>query len=264
MRTIAIVNQKGGTGKSTTAVNLAAALAEHGRRVLIIDLDPQYSATSWYAVANPGGGLSDLFMEPEAGTLQNLIRETATPGVSIVPASPKLTSAERSIAGDSGAETILREKLDGLQSDLFDYVLIDCPGNLGLLTGNALTAVQEVLIPVESHVMGVQGLAQLMQKVEQVKKRLNPGLAVAGILACRVDSRTRHSLEVVVMLRERFPDATYRTVIRENVKLAECPSMGCPITKYAPTSNGAEDYRKLANEVIGQESRGGYVKAANG
>src|SRR5258708_524412 len=114
MRTIAIVNQKGGTGKSTTAVNLAAGLAELGRRVLIIDLDPQYSATSWYAVANPSGGLSDLFIEPDTATLKDLVRETATTGVSIVPATPKLSSAERSIAGDSGAETILREKLLGL------------------------------------------------------------------------------------------------------------------------------------------------------
>lgn len=264
MRTIAIVNQKGGTGKSTTAVNLAAALAERGRRVLIIDLDPQYSATSWYAVANPGGGLSDLLMEPETVALKDLMRETGTAGVSIVPATPKLSSAERALAGDSGAETVLRQKLSELPGGLFDYVLIDCPGNLGLLTGNALTAVQEVLIPVESHVMGVQGLAQLLQKVEQVRKRLNPGLTVTGILACRVDSRTRHSLEIVETLRERFSDTTYQTVIRENVKLAECPSMGCPIMTYAPTSNGSEDYRKLALEVIAQEGRGEHVKAANG
>lgn len=264
MRTIAIVNQKGGTGKSTTAVNLSAALAERGRRVLIIDLDPQYSATSWYAVANPGSGLADLLIEPDSVALKDLIRETGTAGVNIVPATPKLGSAERAIAGDSGAETVLREKLSQLPGGSFDYVLIDCPGNLGLLTGNALTAVREVLIPVESHVMGVQGLAQLMQKVEQVRKRLNPGLTVTGILACRVDSRTRHSLEVVETLRERFSETTYRTVIRENVKLAECPSMGCPIMTYAPASHGSEDYRQLALEVIEQEGRGEHGKAATG
>jgi chromosome partitioning protein len=264
MRSIAIVNQKGGTGKSTTAVNLGAALAEQGRRVLIIDLDPQYSATSWYAVDKPDGGLADMLMEPDTVSLKDLVRQTATERVSIIPATPKLGSAERVLAGDSGAETVLREKLSELPGDLFDYVLVDCPGNLGLLTGNALTAVQEVLIPVESHIMGVQGLAQLMQKVEQVKKRLNPDLTIAGILACRVDSRTRHSLEVVETLRERFTQTTYQTVIRENVKLAECPSMGCPIMAYAPASHGSEDYRQLGKEVIAQERRGAHGKTATG
>ena len=263
MRTIAIVNQKGGTGKTTTAVNLAAALAEHGRKTLVIDFDPQYSATSWFAVENPGGGLYDLLAEPETVALKDLVRQTKTEGVSIIPSSPRLAAAERALAGDSGAETILREKLAELPAELFDYVLIDCPGSLGLLTGNALTAVREVLIPVESHVMGVQGLAQLLQRVEQVRKRLNPDLVVGGILACRVDSRTRHSIEIVETLRERFPDKTYQTVIRENVRLAECPSMGCPIMAYAPASAGSEDYRKLAEEVMRQETGDGYEQAAN-
>jgi chromosome partitioning protein len=131
--------------------------------------------------------------------------------------------------------------------------LIDCPPNLTILSVNALTAVREVLVPVECHVMGLQGLAQLLQTVELVKKRLNPELFITGILACRVDQRTKHGMEVVDKLRSRFPDVTYKTIIRENVRLAECPSMGEPITAYAPASPGAEDYRDLAREVICQE-----------
>jgi chromosome partitioning protein len=132
---------------------------------------------------------------------------------------------------------------------------VDCPPNLTILSVNALTAVREVLVPVECHVMGLQGLAQLTQTIDLVCKRLNPEIFITGILACRVDQRTKHSIEVVEKLRTRFPEKTYRTVIRENVRLAECPSMGEPITAYAPTSPGAEDYRRLAQEVISHEEK---------
>jgi chromosome partitioning protein len=266
MRVIAIVNQKGGTGKTTTAVNLAAALGERGRAVLLIDLDPQYSTTTWYAVPNPGRGVFDLFAEPNQTHLKDLIHQTAAENVSLVASSAWLVGAEKALSTEPGAETILREKLNELPRDSFAYVLIDCPPTLGILTVNALTAVKEVLVPVESHVMGLQGLAQLLQTLDVVRKRLNHDLRISGILPCRVDQRTNHSGEVVAKLRARFPDVTYRTGIRENVRLAECPSMGEPITSYAPTSNGAEDYRKLAEEIIGQEPEETirYGKAANG
>jgi chromosome partitioning protein len=255
VRTIAIVNQKGGSAKTTTSVNLAATLAEQGRRVLIIDLDPQHSATTWYDVTEGGRGVFDLFAEPEQTRLDSLIFETTTPGVWMVPSSPWLVGAEKALSTEPGAEQLLREKIKELASGRFDYLLIDCPPTLGVLTVNALTAVTEVIVPVECHVMGLHGLAKLMQTVETVKKRLNASLGITGIVACRVDNRTKHGREVVEKVKERFPQLLYQTMIRENVRLAECPSQGVPITAYAGSSSGAEDYRQLAAEVIAQEGK---------
>lgn len=253
MRTIACVNQKGGTGKTTTSVNLSAALAELGQHVLLIDLDPQYSTTTWLAVANPGRGVFDVFAEPST-KLNTLIRESGVNGLSVVPASPWLVGAEKALAGEPGAETILREKLEDVRDGSFDYLIIDCPPTLGVLTVNALASVDEVLVPVECHVMGLHGLAQLQQTVELVRKRLNPSIRISGIVPCRLDLRTNHGPEVVAKLKAKFPQNVL-TAIRENVRLAECPSMGEPITSYAPTSPGAEDYRKLAEEILNQEDK---------
>jgi chromosome partitioning protein len=255
MRTIAIVNQKGGSCKTTTAVNLAATLAERGRRVALLDLDPQYSATTWYAVPNPGKGVLDLFAHPDEVRLEDLLHETGVPNVSIIPSSVWLVGAEKALAGEPGAETLLRHKLKEFPTSVFDYFLVDCPPNLTILSINALAAVREVLVPVEGHVMGLHGLAQLCRTVDVVCKRLNPEICITGILPCRVDQRTNHSLEVVEKLRAKFPDKIYKTVIRENVRLAECPSMGEPITFYAPECAGAQDYRQLAEEVIAQENK---------
>lgn len=262
MRTIAIVNQKGGTGKTTTAVSLGATLAEKGKRVLLVDLDPQYSTTTWLATNIVGRGVFDIFAEPAATNLIDLVKDTSTPNLSLVGASAWLVGAEKALSTEPGAETIFREKVAALPVDSFDYLLIDCAPTLGVLTVNALTAAKEVLVPVECHVMGLQGLAQLLQTVDLVRKRLNPHLRIAGILACRLDQRTNHGTEIVAKLRSRFPE-TFRTAIRENIRLAECPSMGEPITAYAPNSSGAEDYQALAEEIIEQESKGGYQHAAN-
>jgi chromosome partitioning protein len=264
VRRIAIINQKGGAGKTTTTVSLGAALAERDKRVLIIDLDPQYSATTWLAVHPVGQGVFDLFAETERSQLKDLIQATTTANLSLVGSSAWLVGAEKALANEPGAETILRDKLATVENE-FDYVLIDCPPTLGVLSINALTAVNEVLVPVAAQVMNLHGIAQLHQTIELVKKRLNPQLHFAGILACRLDQRTNHGPEIVLKLRERFPE-TLRTTIRENVKLAECPSMGEPITSYAPTSAGAEDYRALADELMQQEQQeegGEYAKAAN-
>ena len=261
MRPIAIINQKGGSGKTTTTVSLGAALAERGQRVLVIDLDPQYSATTWLAIQPVGRGIFDLFAETEKTQLQDLIQATTTPNLSLVGSSAWLVGAEKVLASEPGAEIILRDKLASIEND-YDYLLIDCPPTLGVLSVNALTAVREVLVPVEAHVMGLQGLAQLVQTIDVVKKRLNARLRIAGILACRLDQRTNHGPEILAKLRARFPE-TLNTAIRENVKLAECPSMGEPITSYAPTSAGAEDYRALAEELMLQEG-GRHAKVANG
>jgi chromosome partitioning protein len=261
MRRIAIINQKGGAGKTTTTVSLGAALAERDKRVLIIDLDPQYSATTWLAIHPVGRGVFDLFAETEKTQLQDLIQPTTTPNLSLIGSSAWLVGAEKALAAEPGAEIILRDKLSTVEND-FEYVLIDCPPTLGVLSVNALTAVNEVLVPVAAQVMNLHGIAQLHQTIELVKKRLNPQLRFAGILACRLDQRTNHGPEIVAKLRSRFPE-TFLTTIRENVKLAECPSMGEPITSYAPSSAGAEDYRALAEELMAQEQGGDYAKAAN-
>lgn len=251
MRTIAIANQKGGSGKTTTSVNLAAALGEKGRRVLLLDLDPQHSATAWFGVNHGGKGILAIFTDD--GNLADFVQAAGAAGVDLVPSSTWLVGVEKILAGEVGPETILRRQLARLAPDRWDYLLIDCPPTLGLLTINALAAVRELLVPVEAHVMALSGLAQLLRTVEVVRDRLNPDLHISGILACRVDARTRHAREVVEQLRERSGDLVYRTVIRENIRLAECPSFGQPITQYDPKSAGAADYRALAEEIITQE-----------
>jgi len=249
MRKLAVTNQKGGSGKTTTAVNLSAALGEKGRKVLLIDLDPQSSATAWLGVKDAGRGLFDIFANNERIT--NIVRNTEAPGVQLVPASAWLVGTEKALAGEVGGETILKRELANISG--FDYAIIDCPPSLGILTINALAAAEELIIPVEAHVLALAGLAQLLQTVDKVKERLNTQLQIAGILACRVDARTRHSQEIVDQLRSRFGPQIYKTVIRENIRLAEAPSFGQDILRYDPKSNGAEDYRNLANKVIRQE-----------
>lgn len=252
-RRIAITNQKGGSCKTTTAVNLAAALGEENRQTLLIDLDPQASASNWYGIKDAGQGLLEVFTDN--GNIVNVICNTDIAGVSIVPSSSWLVGIEKALASEVGAETILRRKLDNLLKTDWDYILLDCPPALGILTINALTAVEEVLVPVEAHIMALQGLAQLIKTVDTVKERLNPKLTISGILACRVDSRTRHACEVVEQLRSRFGEKVYNSIIRENIRIAECPSFTQPITKYDSRSAGATDYRALAKEIIKQERK---------
>lgn len=251
MRTIATVNQKGGSGKTTTAVNLAAALAERQRRVLVIDLDPQASASGWLGAAGNGRGMLDVFLGHRA--IGDMVSDSVVAGVEVVGASEWLVGAEKALAGEVGAEALLRRQLETVPAGRWDYILVDCPPALGVLTVNALVAVREVLIPVEAHVMALSGLAQLMETIGVVRERLNPGLMVAGIVLCRVDLRTRHAREVGEEVRKRFAALTYNTIIRENIRIAECPSFRQPIIQYDPKSAGAADYRALAEEVVQQE-----------
>lgn len=250
-RRIAVVNHKGGSGKTTTTVNLAAAAAEVGRSTLVIDLDPQASASAWLGIRDGDRRLLDV-LHGDA-RLADALRDTAVAGVELAPASPWLIHADATRAL-GGGDPPLRRALSDLPRR-WDYVLLDCPPAVGPLAAAALAAVDEVLVPVETHVLALDGLAQLLQSIERVRERLNPGLRLAGIVACRVDARTRHSLEIVAELRRRFGDLVYTTVIRENVRLAECPSFAVPITRYDPRSSGSADYRALARELIEREAR---------
>lgn len=247
MSIIAIINQKGGSAKTTTAVNLGATLTENGKRVLLIDVDPQGSSSKWLRCSNAEKGIYNVFTENTC--ISDNIRDTSIEGLNIIPSSQWLIGIEKALASEVGAETILRRKLNELQGK-WDYILIDCPPALGLLSLNALVAANEILVPLETRVMALDGLAQLLKTVEMVKDRLNPDLKINGIIPCRVDKRTRLSMDVIDELKKRFNGMVYETCIRETVKLAECPSFGQPITIYDTKSPGAEDYRTLAKEVI--------------
>ena len=243
MRTIAVSHHKGGTAKTTTTVNLAAALAEAGHRVLVIDMDPQGSATAWLGVRDPEHSVIDAIRD---GTdLAHLVYETTAPGVQLVPASPELIVA----GSDEETDTALgfMKAMERL-APVWDFVLVDCPPSLGYLGVAPLAACDEVLVPVEAHVLAVAGLSSLMETIGRVSGRLNPRLKITGVLACRVDN-TSHSRMVVERLRRRFPRSFMQTQIRESVRLAEAPAFREPITTFAPESRGAEDYRALAAEI---------------
>ena len=252
MNTLAVVNQKGGSGKTTTTVNLAAALSEIGSQVLVVDLDPQASASAWLGSKHAGREFLEVFTDK--GNLAALVRETGILGVDLVPSSTWLAGVERALAGEVGAELILREAMTAL-SEPWDFVLLDCPPSLGLLTVSALCAAREVLVPVEASSMALAGLAGVMQTVDRVRDRLNPDLAVSEILVCRVDARTNLSREVVERLRERFGKLVMNSVVRESVRLREAWSFAQPVTIYDPRGRGAEDYRDAAAELLERRRR---------
>jgi len=253
MRVIAITNQKGGSGKTTTTVNLAAALAEKRRNVLIIDLDAQRHSSLWYGINIEDGGVYSVMVDNK--DIVDNVHVSDVESVSILPSSKMMMRIEKALSGEVGAEIILKNKLNKLKS--YDYVLIDCPPQLMTTTINALCAAHEIIVPVETHVLALQGLADLIMTFETVKDRINKDIEISGILACRLDKRTRHGREALESMKRRFKKLCFKTVIRENVKLSEAPSFEQPITKYAPSSNGAEDYRALAKEVIKQEGKRG-------
>lgn len=248
MKVIAVANQKGGCAKTTTVVNLAACLAQRGHSVLVVDLDSQANATNWLAGAVTIPGAWQTFTTRDA--LVGLIVSTSIEGVSLLAGSRELSNLEKALAGELSVETILKRRLSKLGKDAFDYVLIDTPPTLGLITLNALAAAQDLLIPLTTHVMSLSGVAQMFRTVDQVREVLNPDLNVLGLVASRVDLRTRHAKDILSTLTERFGDKLLKSYIFENVRLAEAPSFQQSILTYNPSSTAAQNYRDLADEVI--------------
>lgn len=246
----AIVNQKGGVGKTTSVINLAANLAENGRRVLVVDIDPQANATSGIGLDknNLGRSMYDLLLEGATGQETIVRQEEAR--LDVLPAHPALAGAEVELVNAIGREYRLQKGLEDVNGR-YDYILIDCPPSLGLLTVNALTAARDgVLIPVQCEYLALEGLTQLIQTLELVQKYLNPGLIIRGLIMTMYDSRTNLSRQVVEEVRRHFPGKVFRAIVPRNVRLSEAPSYGQPITLYAPKSPGAIAYKVLTAELL--------------
>jgi chromosome partitioning protein len=259
MRSIAIINQKGGVGKTTTAVNLSAALAAAGQRVSLIDLDPQAHASLHLGVPADTAGTSIYDVLVGHARLSD-VRQTIGPNFWLIPSHIDLAAAEVELVDEVGREVILRDKLRHDPAEL-DYLLIDCPPSLGLLTLNALVAVDEVFLPLQPHFLALHGLSKLLGTIDVVSRRLNAGLRLTGIVVCMNEPTTRLAMEVIRDAEEFFaavedPNCPwfgahlFAASIRRNIRLAEAPSFGQSIFEYAPHSHGACDYRQLAEEVL--------------
>ena len=244
MQVISVVNHKGGVAKTTTAINLAAAISENGPRVLVVDLDPQASASLWLG-ARPTG--QEFLQAVLNGSGFSELVQTTGAGLDLVPCGPAFASFERMTANESHSASLILKTMEGLP-ERWDYVFLDCPPSLNLTSVNALVASNWALVPVAAQVLSLEPLARLINTMAQIKENLNPGLQLNGIFASRVDHRTAHGPEVLRILREQFGETIFDASIRENVSIAEAAGFHRPVTQYAPSSKGAEDYRALARE----------------
>lgn len=263
MRSIAVINQKGGVGKTTTAVNLSAALANAGKKVCLIDMDPQAHASLHLGVSLENSSKTTYSLLTEDDPVSD-VRIQLQDNLAVIPSHIDLAAAEMELATEVGREIILRDKLE--EDDVeFDYLILDCPPSLGVLTLNALTAATEIFLPLQPHFLALHGLSKLLKTIDLVGKRLNPGLKLTGIVFCMYDSGTKLAAEVSHDVKEFFEDqrisntvwkdaVNFETMIRRNIRLAEAPSFGQSIFDYAPQSNGASDYDALAQEVLMQEA----------
>ena len=250
-RIIAVANQKGGVGKTTTSINLSASLAARGKKVLMIDTDPQGNATSGYGIDK--NDLENTIYELILGecSIQDCIIKEVIPNVSILPSNVNLAAVEIELIGVDKKEFILKNEIDWVR-DQYDYIIIDCPPSLNMLTINAMTTANSVLVPIQCEYYALEGLSQLIHTVNLVKERLNPELDMEGVVFTMYDSRTNLSAQVVENVKNHLKQNVYKTIIPRNIRLAEAPSYGMPINIYDPKSAGAESYLSLADEVIGR------------
>ena len=251
-RTIVIANQKGGVGKTTTAINLSASLAESGKKVLLIDMDPQGNSTSGLGIEKDEKEYTIYELLLGECSIEDCLSESICKDLIVVPSNINLAAVEIELIGTDGKEFILRDSVSSIK-DKYDFILIDCPPSLNVLTINAMCTADTVLVPIQCEYYALEGLSQLMHTIELVKERLNPDLEIEGVVFTMYDARTNLSLEVVENVKGNLNQNIYKTIIPRNVRLAEAPSHGYPITIYDSKSAGAESYRALADEVINRK-----------
>ena len=253
-RIIAIANQKGGVGKTTTSINLSASLAAKGKKVLVIDTDPQGNTTSGFGIEK--NELENTIYELILGecSIRDCIISNIIKNVSVVPSNVNLAAAEIELIGVDKKEYILKNEVDYVKDD-YDFIIIDCPPSLNMLTINSMTTADSVLVPIQCEYYALEGLSQLIHTINLVKERLNPDLRIDGVVFTMYDSRTNLSMQVVENVKQNLNQKVYNTLIPRNIRLAEAPSYGMPINMYDPKSAGAEAYRLLAEEVINREDK---------